>query len=522
MKRWLFGLTGVIAMLTCIICHTANAQSIESLVMPGDLIQGHADLESECSSCHKAFSRSDQKELCLDCHEDVDDDINSDTGFHGKFSDARSNECASCHTDHEGRGADILGLDESTFDHLFTNFELRGKHVETQCADCHEPADKHRDAPGDCIGCHRDDNIHNESIGTECADCHNETDWLEISFDHDSTDYPLIGNHLEVACTDCHEDKSLQVTQTTCFGCHADDDFHEGRSGEQCENCHSPVSWTETTFDHARDTEFRLKGQHALLTCDDCHSDDPFSDRLETECVGCHLEDDEHDGHHGTDCGSCHSNDEWAVTLFNHDDDTDFILRGSHPTVACIDCHVEPIFDASPGTTCASCHLEDEVHDGKQGDQCNNCHTEESWQEAPLFVHGLTRFPLLGEHDNLECDSCHETTIFAGTNSDCIDCHAEDDTHEGRFNDNCGSCHNPVAWDLWLFDHNVQTSFSLSGAHVNVACNDCHRGTLASMQRVGNTCSDCHRSDDVHDSEFGSDCGRCHSDTSFSDVRSLQ
>jgi hypothetical protein len=73
-----------------------------------------------------------------------------------------------------------------------------------------------------------------------------------------------------------------------------------------------------------------------------------------------------------------------------------------------------------------------------------------------------------------------------------------------------------------LFDHNVQTSFSLNGAHVDVACNDCHRGSLASMQRIGNTCSDCHRADDIHDSEFGSDCGRCHGDTSFSEVRSLQ
>jgi hypothetical protein len=75
---------------------------------------------------------------------------------------------------------------------------------------------------------------------------------------------------------------------------------------------------------------------------------------------------------------------------------------------------------------------------------------------------------------------------------------------------------------LWLFDHNIQTSFTLDGAHLDVACDDCHRSSLASMQRTGDSCGDCHRTDDVHDGEFGPDCGRCHSDQSFRDVRSLQ
>ena len=47
MKRWQLGFTGIFAMLTCFSSHTANAQSVESLVMPGEVIHGHADLESE-------------------------------------------------------------------------------------------------------------------------------------------------------------------------------------------------------------------------------------------------------------------------------------------------------------------------------------------------------------------------------------------------------------------------------------------------------------------------------------------
>jgi hypothetical protein len=509
-------------MLACFNSQPSAAQNVESLVMPGEVISGHADVEEDCSSCHKRFNRSEQNVLCIACHEDVGDDIDTKSGFHGKFSDVSGNTCASCHVDHDGRSADITGLNEATFDHEFTNFELLGKHAETGCDGCHQSDDKHRAAPDDCIGCHLEDNIHNDSLGTECADCHNETDWLDVTFDHDTTDYSLIGSHLEVACIDCHEDKSFQFTSTTCVGCHAEDDVHEGRSGDQCDNCHNPTLWTDSSFDHARDTDFELLGNHALLTCDDCHSDDPFDDELEMECIGCHREDDDHEGHHGTECAHCHTNEEWPAIHFAHNTDTEFELHGSHPTVACIDCHVEPIFDSSPGSACASCHLKDEPHNGKQGDQCNDCHSEESWQEAPFFDHDITLFPLLGEHDNLECESCHDSQIFAGTNSACIDCHAENDPHEGRFENSCGDCHNPVAWDLWLFDHDNQTDFILAGAHMDVGCDICHRGSLASQEKLGNSCADCHRADDVHDGEFGPDCGRCHSDRSFMDVRSLQ
>ena len=68
------------------------------------------------------------------------------TGFHGLSDDARQTPCASCHTDHEGRDADIVQLDERAFDHDFTDFPLLGKHGETECSECHEANVKHRAA----------------------------------------------------------------------------------------------------------------------------------------------------------------------------------------------------------------------------------------------------------------------------------------------------------------------------------------------------------------------------------------
>lgn len=509
-------------MLACLTSFTAVAQSVELLVMPGDLITGHADLESDCSSCHISFNRAAQDGLCRDCHEDVTSDLENSNGFHGKSEKVVGERCASCHTDHEGRRFDIVNLLEDSFDHQFTDFELMGKHGEAECSGCHAPAEKYRDAPGACIDCHLEDDVHETFLGNTCATCHNPQDWLKVEFDHETTGYSLVGKHAENACTDCHADATHQNTPTTCFGCHAEDDSHGGRSGENCETCHNPSSWSDTSFDHASNTDFPLEFKHATLSCADCHSKDLFDDVMDMACASCHLEDDGHAGHRGTDCGACHASEEWSRPTFDHDLATDFLLKGSHRTVVCNDCHAEPIFEASPGTDCASCHLEDEPHEGLLGEQCNDCHSEVEWTDAPFFYHDLSNFPLLGEHANIECDDCHQTQLFADTADTCVDCHLEDDNHKGVFESDCQSCHNPVAWDLWLFNHDTQTDFELHGAHTGVACESCHRSSLASMRKTGDRCADCHLSDDIHDGEFGPGCGRCHSDSSFREVRSLQ
>jgi len=103
--------------------------------MPGEVIKGHADLESECSSCHKMFDKEGQRQLCLDCHEDVADDVDQDHGFHGLRAEVEISQCSSCHTEHEGRDAVIVILDEDKFDHRFTDFELQGSHADAVCSD---------------------------------------------------------------------------------------------------------------------------------------------------------------------------------------------------------------------------------------------------------------------------------------------------------------------------------------------------------------------------------------------------
>ena len=498
------------------------AQEIETLVMPGEVIADHADIEADCSSCHAMFDRSAQRQLCMNCHDDVANDINANRGFHGLHLEAAKDQCSTCHTEHEGRDEDIAFFDEEDFDHSLTDFEIFGAHQDAACSDCHAADKKYRDTSAICIDCHNDDSPHEETMGDDCRSCHNPTEWVDAEFDHSTTNYPLIGKHQEAACLDCHEDRTFQQEATDCFSCHAENDAHDGLSGQQCENCHNPTDWHDTSFNHFRDTQFPLEGRHSELTCSECHSDNPFEDEMDVACVSCHLENDNHEKHNGTECGMCHVSTVWNEPVFDHDNDTDYRLLGAHGETECNSCHIEPIFEVALETICNTCHADVEPHDGSLGTQCETCHTEINWQDPVFFDHDLTGFPLLGAHADNECEQCHTSQVFGKTENECMSCHIEKDPHRGNFQTQCQDCHNPVAWEAWSFDHDLQTDFLLEGAHVNVACEDCHRSTLQKIKAIDGNCRTCHRTDDLHDGEFGPDCGRCHTADTFAEVRSLQ
>ena len=63
---------------------TVIAGTLERVVMPGDVIEGHAKYENECKRCHRLFSKEAQKKLCLECHKKVSSDVREKKGYHGK------------------------------------------------------------------------------------------------------------------------------------------------------------------------------------------------------------------------------------------------------------------------------------------------------------------------------------------------------------------------------------------------------------------------------------------------------
>jgi hypothetical protein len=106
-------------------CAAVPAQTLESVLRPGELVQGHAKWEEECTQCHVRFDRAAQDGCCMDCHKDVGQDVRErKAGYHGRL---KPQACRSCHTDHKGRDARIVDLDKKSFDHKQTDYVLQGQ-----------------------------------------------------------------------------------------------------------------------------------------------------------------------------------------------------------------------------------------------------------------------------------------------------------------------------------------------------------------------------------------------------------
>lgn len=497
--------------------NVVSAAGIESLVMPGKLVQGHAKYESECGKCHQPFSKQNQNRLCLDCHDKVDTDVRDQLGFHGR-SGAGKQQCSSCHEDHLGRDARIVQFSRGTFDHDMTDYSLQGAHAVVDCSGCHAVGKKYRDAVQACSGCHKGHDVHKGNLGERCADCHDAQAWKKHDFNHDDTDFRLRGKHVKVACDDCHPAQRYEGTPVACNDCHRFNDVHAGRYGNQCGDCHVDNGWKNVRFDHDRNTDYPLTGRHRKVACASCHAGEAFDEPLPGDCYSCHRDVDQHKGSYGRKCDSCHATDGWGKTRFDHAAKTDFPLQGRHEKITCTACHRGEAASEKLGTECIACHRVNDVHAGKQGEQCGRCHGEDGWAEKVRFEHDMTRFPLIGLHAVVPCEECHLSAVFTDAGKECIDCHEEDDAHHERLGRKCASCHNPNAWSLWVFDHREKTGFALDGGHDGIECESCHAEPARRGFRISSSCDSCHRTDDVHDGGFGRYCDRCHNTRSFDEV----
>ncbi|HET6494502.1 MAG TPA: cytochrome c3 family protein [Thermoleophilia bacterium] len=504
-----------------LLASAAHAGVVERLMMPGDVGRAHADIEADCGKCHQAFDRSSQRTLCLECHDEVELDLERDTGYHGRAPIGADQACNTCHHEHRGRDGDVLGLDRDTFDHDVTDHPLVGRHESVTCEACHVPDTPHREAPGACNDCHRDDDPHRGTLGQTCGDCHTPDGWQNGRFDHATTGLVLEGEHRQAACASCHPAERYENTPTDCVSCHRAEDVHRGGFGSQCGDCHSPAGW-KTGFDHDRDTKFQLHGTHRGLECRSCHASDPRSETLAGTCVSCHQADDAHRGRLGPGCDDCHGSVSWSPASFDHGRDTDFQLQGAHQRADCQTCHLQPPREKKLGEDCYACHRTDDVHEGQQGTACGRCHGSDSWEGKVFFDHEITRFPLLGVHAIASCEQCHASMPFKAAEQDCVGCHADVDAHQGRLGPRCQDCHNPNAWKLWDFDHGTRTRFALRGAHTDLECRACHQRPVHSGVELERDCYGCHERDDTHRGAFGRECERCHTEVKWRGAERLR
>lgn len=372
-----------------------------------------------------------------------------------------------------------------------------------------------------------------------CVSCHANT---------------LGGEVANQKCVDCHKEIGLRLEKY--WGYHADK--------ENCESCHSehkgsganifaPDGWLDK-FQHEEDTGFALVGKHAKVECNDCHTE--FRSHYKTKqkttsrsyldaptnCIGCHERDYLHDFDRKDleDCSQCHSThiDDWKSLrkplLFNHDT-SNYKLEGLHAAVICIECH-EPDpkskrvtkFKPLDFNQCIDCHAD--PHKGSFGNNCTSCHSVyRKWDRILIsgdkaqegFDHNKTRFPLVGFHEAVACESCHyrEDKSFKLPDDEfdqCSDCHGF--PHGEQFKDQkCESCHSQdrqffnSTFDL---ERHAKTKFPLDGKHLVIDCQRCHySGQYEELAFA--ECSDCHR--DVHpERQIDKTCSFCHVTTSFS------
>lgn len=557
----------------------AEAGSLESVLMPGKVIRDHAKAEGSCANCHVRFDREGQDKLCRDCHKDVGRDMAQKQGYHGRI---KEQPCRTCHTEHKGREARIVVLDEKQFDHTLTDYPLKGKHTETECGKCHQSGSKHREAQSTCIACHKKDDAHKGKLGTKCTECHTEIDWKQARFDHDTTKFKLEDRHAKAKCEDCHKDNGFKGTPMACVSCHKKDDKHKGRFGDKCQSCHNAKAWDAVLFDHDKDTKYLLRGKHRQARCDSCHTGNLYRDTLQTACVSCHKKDDKHKGSLGEKCSDCHVERDWSEARFDHGRSR-FPLLGKHGDIECKACHKSPVFKDAPMTciachkkddkhtgslgetcgdchdtrtwkesrfdhgktrfallgkhqnvkcdschkdqkykntpdACIACHKKDDVHKASQGEKCEQCHSAQNWKQT-TFNHGRTRFPLLGRHVMVECKKCHATAQYKDVKTECVACHEKDDVHKRRFGVQCESCHNARSWVLWDYNHNTRTRFKLEGGHRGLDCYSCHRMPVTGKAVLPMACMSCHDKDDVHDGAFGRQCDKCHDIDSFKQIK---
>ena len=538
------GLRAVIVAIVVALAGQADAAQLGALLSPGPLIKAHASVEGKCTECHEA-GRKVTASRCLVCHQPVATRIRARKGVHRAVT-----ECASCHPDHVGAGADIRRLNVRTFNHATeAGYPLDGLHAAraADCTACHKGR-TFLDARTACSSCH--DDVHKGGLGVECTRCHTTSTSFKDArrlFDHTVSRFKLTGAHNRVSCEKCHAgnvyiDSPLFRGKdvNSCTACHSDP--HERRFDANCSSCHTTERWDTKSVTHAR-TRFPLLGAHGQVACAQCHHDAEMTKPVRfDQCTACHTSP--HRESVSGDCKACHSEQTFKGGIFDHTTSTAFPLTGRHQGVRCEACHPRAAGAAGSrgttdvtvsrkvvdfggaDTTCVSCHQAGDPHKGAFGRACDSCHGTATFSVKD-FAHPRAPEFYAGRHQPVTCDKCHRPVAAARPTAvapamACASCHT--DIHLGQVGIACDSCHEirTAKFAASAFGHDRAT-FPLAGRHLSIECVACHKpatrafpagtGTAVSYKPTASACTACHK--DEHLGQFTSQCESCHSAASF-------
>lgn len=317
------------------------------------------------------------------------------------------------------------------------------------------------------------DNPHGD-VDIECSACHTAERWVplrdSIVFRHNTdTEFRLTGVHTNASCQGCHLDLRFDqpdVSEQECAVCHVD--VHQGQFGGTCASCHNTNSFQDVDGLQIHvGTRFPLVGAHAQTSCQSCHQDQregAFTTK-ETACESCHSEKYQR-AHANSDisrqCQNCHGTTAWLWNVkFDHKARTEFALLGTHQSLSCQSCHVQPSFELRESTPaddedCYACHADDyqDEHAGSGfPTTCLTCHNLDTWEDAGFEEHDAKYFPIYsGTHEGTwdNCQTCH-TQPDDFTSFSCVTCHEHNQTDMNDEHDEvsgyvyessaCLSCH---------------------------------------------------------------------------------
>jgi hypothetical protein len=266
---------------------------------------------------------------------------------------------------------------------------------------------------------------------------------------------------------------------------------------QECTHCHVPIHCISDS--RCQDCHMEVARQRQTAT--GLHGKLPGTSRCQT----CHKE------HQGREARIT----EFAFVNVDHEKLAGFSLV-LHQTdyegnpMTCESCHSHEGF-ARESLDCLTCHIKAD-HDGtvermeRYGTECLDCH--DGQDRMSDFDHNEW-FLLEGGHQDVACETCHVDQVFAGTSSNCSDCHEEPEMHAAQFGVDCVRCHTPGAWaPAELKQHNFDLAHGGEGL---LDCRDCHEQSY-----VLYTCDGCHYPDEMklahtEKETSGQDgCADCH------------
>lgn len=347
-----------------------------------------------CLQCHINGKFVGTPTDCASCHMQQYNSTNNPPHLQAGFA---ASACATCHTP--------AGWDSANFNHN-QFFPLTNGHANLQCTQCHTGGN-YATAPTTCYGCHAKDYNNTATIAgvpnhvtanfpQDCTLCHSTSTWLNATFNHNNTTFPLTGAHVNVPCATCHTDNYAGTLPTTCFGCHQKDynntatipgvpNHVTAGYPQDCTMCHTTTTWLNATFNH-NNTPFPLQGPHVNVACNLCHIGGVFAG-TPTDCYSCHkaaylgtTNPNHTAAGFPTTCVTCHTTwvtTGWLGATFNH---TWFPMNHGNANGVCSSCHTNPndysVFQ------CTNCHLKpqtDPHHTGVKGYvynsvNCYQCH----------------------------------------------------------------------------------------------------------------------------------------------------